>query len=198
MKLPDPASDLSQVNDEALVQLVRHRGDRDDRPFAALYARHRGLVWSVSHRYLGNPEDAEDMVQEVFIRAYRGLDSFAGRASFRTWLFQITVNVCLNERRRLARRPSQVKVQLEDLKLPDPSQTPGQPAGRQHELLHAALMTLAEPDRQILLLREFESLPYAAIADMMQLGLSAAKMRVTRARIALHQAIRELEEDWDA
>lgn len=189
------SEELASLSDEDLVALVKAKGAHDDRPFATLYERHHRMVWSVCHRYLRDPQDAEDLMQEVFVRAYRGLQDFEGRSSLRTWLYRIAVNSCHNEFRRRRRRPALVERPLEELtaQLIEGGRTadPVPEAGRVLE----AMATLAEADRQILILRELEGLRYDEIAQRLALGVSATKMRLHRARRALQRATLEMERD---
>jgi RNA polymerase sigma-70 factor (ECF subfamily) len=181
---------LQDLSDEILVEQARARGAVDDRPFAVLFERHKQMVWSVCYRFMANGEDAEDLLQEVFIKAYRGLLSFEGRSTFRTWLYQIAINTCRNELRQRRRRPDPIVTPMDDLKLADPSPSPGSIQGEWSEAVATAMMNLRPAEREILILRDFEGRPYAEIAALQKIRLSAAKMRVQRARIALYDELR--------
>jgi len=148
------------------------------------------MVWSVSYRFMANGEDAEDLLQEVFINAYRGLPSFEGRSAFRTWLYQIAINTCRNELRRRRRRPDSIETPMDDLKLADPAPSPGSSQGEWREIVATAMMNLHPDEREILILRDFEDRPYDEIATLQEIRLSAAKKRVQRARIALYNELR--------
>ncbi|MCJ7566879.1 MAG: RNA polymerase sigma factor [Anaerolineales bacterium] len=181
---------LQDLSDEILVKRAKARGAVDDRPFAVLFERHKHMVWSVSYRFMANGEDAEDLLQEVFINAYRGLPSFEGRSAFRTWLYQIAINTCRNELRRRQRRPDSIETPMDDLKLADPAPSPGSSQGEWREIVATAMINLHPDEREILILRDFEDRPYDEIATLQEIRLSAAKMRVQRARIALYSELR--------
>lgn len=183
-------SRLQDLSDEILVKRARARGAVDDRPFAVLFERHKKMVWSVCYRFMMNGEDAEDLLQEVFIKAYRGLPSFEGRSTFRTWLYQIAINTCRNEQRRRRRRPDSIETPMDDLKLADPAPSPGSTQEEWSEVVSTAMMKLHPDEREILILRDFEDRPYDEIAALQELRLSAAKMRVQRARLALYNELR--------
>jgi RNA polymerase sigma-70 factor (ECF subfamily) len=189
--------DLASMGDESLVELAKARGARDDRPFALLYERHQGMVWSVCYRYLGNAQDAEDVMQDVFVRAHAGLKGFAGRSSFRTWLYQIAINSCHNEYRRQRRRPAITDVPVEEIGLTDPGGETRFDGGALRGIVLEALSALPEADRDILLLREFEGLSYEEIAQRLGLQMSATRMRLRRARIAFTRAVQELQGEAD-
>jgi RNA polymerase sigma-70 factor (ECF subfamily) len=187
---------LADLTDKKLVLLCRERGSKDDRPFAELFRRHHRLVWYLCYRYTGDPQDAEDLVQEVFFKAYRGLMTFEGRSSLRTWLARIAVNTGRNELRRRARRVVVSPLEVEELA--DSLLEPGSleerllETERQAQLVEA-LDQLRPADREVILLRDLEQRSYQEVARMLNIGLSAAKMRVLRSRIALQEIYRQLE-----
>ncbi len=183
-------SRLQDLPDKILVEQAKERGAVDDRPFAVLFERHKHMVWSVCYRFVANGEDAEDLLQDVFIKAYRGLAFFEGRSTFRTWLYQIAINTCRNELRRRRRRPDPIVTPMDDLKLADPAPSPGSIQGEWSEAVATAMMNLRPAEREILILRDFEGRPYDEIAALQEIRLSAAKMRVQRARIALYDELR--------
>ncbi len=181
---------LTDLDDDQLVLLCLNRGQRNDRPYQELFRRHNKMVWHICYRFLGNGSDAEDMTQEVFFKAYRNLEKFEGRSLFKTWIYRIAVNTCQNELRRRSRRPQESQTELEVATEFSPSaetvdQTYDQLA--LSELLADALNALRPSEREIIILKDVEERPYADIADIMNISLSAAKMRVQRARLALQR-----------
>ena len=93
------------LSDEELVVLCKKRLPDDPRPFAVLVRRYQRQVLATCFRMLGDWQEAEDQAQEVFIRVYRGIRHFEGRAKFSTWLFQVAVNACRTALKKRARRP---------------------------------------------------------------------------------------------
>src|SRR5206468_1558229 len=91
--LPTARAGLADVDEAALVDacLAGHPG-----AFDVIVERHRRAVYQLCHRFVGNHEDASDLSQDVFLRAYRGLKNFRGQSTLATWLYRIGVNVCLN------------------------------------------------------------------------------------------------------
>ncbi len=188
---------LAQLSDEELVELIRERGWKDDRPFAELFHRHQASVWRTSYRYAGNAHDAEDLTQEVFFKVYRGLARFERRSSFRTWLFRITVNTCQNALRKQKREPALAAAAVEDYEevLPGDRLDNGD-AERlsRRELLNEAFAKIKAEDREAVYLRDVEGRSFEDIAAMLDINLSAAKMRVYRTRLAIQKQFRMLEE----
>jgi len=145
-------------------------------------------------RFLGNPADAEEVTQETFLRAWRGIDRFQGRSQFFTWLYRIG----LNEAKRLGiRKPPAGKVRsLEDEPIPeapDWSEAPevrvGQ--GEIRRVLEGAIRALPIEYRAPLVLRDIEGLSTKDAADVMDLGEAAFKSRLHRARLAVRRSLDE-------
>ena len=83
---------LSELTDDELVVAAVARGNRDDRPFRELWRRHQRMVYRTCYSFFRNGEDAEDLTQDVFLKAYRNLKGFEGRSSFKTWINRIAIN----------------------------------------------------------------------------------------------------------
>lgn len=188
---PDEA--LEGRSDEELIELFLSRGGRDERPFAELFRRHRGVVWRAALGFFGNPDDAEDMTQDVFFTAYRKLDQFKGEAAFRTWLHRIAVNKCKNELRRRSRRLRTVADPLDEAAASAVNGSPGPEAvvasRRAIGRLASAIASLTPDERRLLEQVDVEERPYREIADADGVSVSAVKMRVLRARARLRRAL---------
>lgn len=170
------------------MQLCQEQGEFDERPFQELVRRYQSLIWRVCYSSLHNPQDAEDLTQEVFIKVYRNLKSFAGRSSFKTWLYRIAINSCRNEIRHRSRRPQEAAHTIEDLANVLPSQATTESdweSWAQREQLALALAALRPEELEIIRLKDIEERPYADITQTLGISLSAAKMRAQRARQAL-------------
>ena len=191
-----PATDLENLSDDALAKLCRQRGSGDDRPFAELFRRHRQHVWNICRRFFHHEEDASDLVQETFFKAFRGLRKFSGGHPllFRSWLSQIAVNTCKNEIRTRARRPRKAS-EPPSLALESRERGPAEVLidRRSQDRLSRALATLAPAQREILELAELAETPYSKLAEDLGISRSAVEMRALRARAALAAAYRELE-----
>ena len=143
--------------------------------FDDLVREHRGSVYGLCYRYAGNRADAEDLAQEVFLRAYRGLSGFRGEASLSTWVYRIAVNVCLNwvslRKRRVEELPAD---------LVDPGLSPMERLGRKEATaaVHMAVARLPERQRLTLVLRVYQELTHKEIADIMDCPVGTAKANV--------------------
>lgn len=189
--------DLANLADDELVQLAKERGKRDDRPFRLLVERHQHTVFRVCYNFINSREDAEDLTQEVFIKAYRSLDKFEGRSSFKTWVYRIAINTSQNELRRRSRRPQLSTTPLETVAefMPATDDVESKAEeNRDYQILVEAFKQLRPVESQILVMKDLDELPYADIAEQLGISLSAAKMRVQRARDALSAAYHAIME----
>ena len=163
------------------------RGNVND--FEKLVTAYEKNVYSLALRMVGDPEDAADMTQETFIKAYRSLSSFRGDSKFSSWLYRIASNVCLDFLRSRSRHP-QVSLSSSDedgrtaFELPDMSQNPEEKLMKKlsMEAVRRGLEQLPEQQRQILVLRELGGLSYAELAQTLGLEEGTVKSRIFRAR----------------
>lgn len=183
------------LSDAELVTLFQAREGRDDRPFRELFRRYQQVVWRACYGMMRNSRDAEDLTQEVFFKAYRSLTKFEGRSSFKTWIYRIAINTSQNEIRRRSRRAQEAETAIEDMAEYLPSNNSLEAtilARQQRYLLQQAMASLRPEEYEVLYLKDVEERPYAEIAEQLNISLSAAKMRVQRARLALRVAYRQL------
>lgn len=188
---PYSETDLQTLSDAELVAMFVARRARDDRPFREIFRRYQDLVWRVCYSIVKNPQDAEDITQEVFIRVHRNLHRFEGRSSLKTWIYRIAFNTSQNEIRRRARRPQVESNSVEDMAEYLPGEQNLEEYWSQqlrNERLVEAIRSLTPEHQDVIRLRDIEQRPYAEIAQMQDISLSAAKMRVQRARLAMQAA----------
>ena len=167
------------------------RGDAD--AFEALVKAYQTQVYNLALRMVGNEQDAFDLAQEAFLRAWRSLESFRGESRFSVWLYRLTSNVCLDFLRARQRQRtiplSALAPEAEDAEpeIPDERYAPETLLEKQtlREELRAALAELPLEQRQILLLREVGGLRYDEIAAALSLESGTVKSRIFRARRAL-------------
>lgn len=172
--------------DEKLVQEALETRRGDFRAFEKLVHKHQGMVRTNCRYISGNEEDALDLAQEVFVKAYFNLSGFRGQSQFGTWLKRIKVNHCLNH---LRRQKGKTHLDIDDpglgaeTKLHDQKSAAAGLEGRERrELISRTLDSLSENLRVPLIMRDMDGLSYQEIADELGVGLSAVKMRINRAR----------------
>ena len=175
---------------EQEAQIVRRVLEGDVNAFETLVVEYEKNVYAITQRMTGNSEDAADMTQETFIKAYNSLSSFRGDSKFSVWLYRIATNVCLDFLRSRSRKPT-VSLSMEDddgeetqLDIADESQSPEVllERGLTRDAVRRGLNALPPDYRQILLLREIQGLSYEEISDVLDLEVGTVKSRIFRAR----------------
>ena len=191
--LPVPGSD-----DAALIEQAR-RGE--GAAFDQLVLRHQQMVFAVTLRMLGDRHEAQEVAQDVFVRAFQSFDGFRGDAKLSTWLVSITMNLCRNRRRWWARRRRIIVASLDDRsetkdgtverEVEDPSPTPAHIASaRERErYLMDALRLLDEASRSVVILRDLQGCSYEEIAQALQCRVGTVKSRLNRARLKLRSLL---------
>lgn len=167
----------TEPDDAALVRQAAQRGLGGQLAFEALVDRHQHWLVRLLTHLLGSQSDAEDVAQDAFIRAFLAIESCGDGARFRAWLRVIARRLAFNHR-----RDARVRAQYEEQSAPP---SPGDSMTGQlgeRDLLKQTLNELAYPYREIMVLRFVEELPLKDIAELLEIGESAAKMRLTRAR----------------
>jgi RNA polymerase sigma-70 factor (ECF subfamily) len=193
----------SAVNIED-VALVEHARRGDAAAFTRLVRKYQDRVYNTCWRLCGHAEDARDLTQETFLRAFDALDRFERRAGFYTWLYRIAVNLAISHRRKAHRGgrltfhdgdgARLIGQQAADLVRRTGAARTTDPAAdsETRELrraVQAALESLDEDHRVILVLRDIEGLDYREIGDVLELPLGTIKSRVHRARMALRERL---------
>jgi RNA polymerase sigma-70 factor (ECF subfamily) len=173
---PSRGSNPAIADEAALVAAAR---GGDERALATIYRRYRPRVFSVVARLVG-ASDAEEVTQEVFLRAFRALDRFRAEAQMSTWLYRIAVNAALSERgRRRVERDRLAPAVMADA-LPAPSAAETDPALRAR--LEAALAKMPSGYRAVLVLHDVEGLEHEEIAHILGCRVGTSKSQLHKAR----------------
>jgi len=186
---------MPESPEQVLVQRAR-RGDQE--AFAALVTEHQRYVYNLALRVLKNEEEALDLGQETFVRAWTALPNFRGQSQFRTWLYRIVTNLCYNRlpglRRSLNELGDEVIADLPEL---DPAFDNPARGVESHELrtyLHKAIDELDEHYRLLISLRYQNELSYEEIASTLNLPLGTVKTGLFRAKEQLRRTLESYQE----
>ena len=176
----------------AETELIARAGAGDVDAFERLAGAHTDQLFTVVLRLLGDRSEAEDVVQEALLRAWRGIGRFQGRSMFFTWLYRIAVNEANRTLEKRSRRGRSIDVEDDSLILPAP--TPEQPANQaeRRELRRAldhAIAELSAPYRTALVLRDIEGLSTREAAEIVGVGEAAFKSRLHQARLRVRAAL---------
>jgi RNA polymerase sigma-70 factor (ECF subfamily) len=183
------------------ARLVARFRDGDDSAFDQLVLRHRRSVYRLAYRLMGGHAEADDLSQEAFLRAYRGLRRFRGEARFGTWLTRIVVNLALDARK--ARRPHLTLDELrsEDVAGASPPRAGGPPEAALRREVRQAVRGLAPRQMQVILMKVYEGLTFVEIARAAGISTGTAKatffqaVQVLKARLAMPPASPRAEEE---
>lgn len=206
--LARPAGTKEPVTrDETDEGLMLRYQKGDVRAFEVLLSRHRKPIFNFILRYVGEPAQAEDLLQEVFLRVIKSAEAYERQAKFTTWLYTIARNLCVDSSRRMKhRRTSSLDTPMDRDEGKDGATlldvvSDGSPAvdrkviGKElHGKLHAAIEKLPDEQREIFLMREFLDMPFKEIADVVGCPENTVKSRM---RYALEKLREDLEEYAD-
>jgi RNA polymerase sigma-70 factor (ECF subfamily) len=168
----NPSEDL------ALVARCKRELPHQHKAFEQLVGNYKDMIYTLCYRMTGNPTDAEDLLQEILTKLFLGLDKFEGRSAFSSWLYRVSYNHCLNF---LASRKQQY-ARIEELPEGDAMLDATTERSRQDEKTQAVFASLPPEDRSLLILRYVMDLDVKQISDILRIGQSATKMRLSRVR----------------
>lgn len=179
-------------------KLIRAFQSGEEKAFEELVRRYQRQVANIIYMTLGDRSEIDDLAQEAFIRVYRSLDRFAFDSSFYSWLYRIVVNLCIDElRRRKIKRTFSLDL-FSEHRLEREQGATTQRTGfdevlgkEKRETIKLALEKLSADHRTVLVLREYNDLSYAEIAEVLKLKPQAVKSRLFRAREELRKLLKE-------
>lgn len=179
--------------------LIRRAQSGDEGAFEQLLLAHQKGVYNLCLRMAGNPDDALDLSQEAFIRAWRALGQYQFDAAFSTWLFRLTSNVCIDFLRRQKRQQHMSLTVTDDdepgeeFTVPDPAPGPEEQAvhNERRQAVARAMAALPGDYRAVMQLRAVEELSYEQIAEILDIKVGTVKSRLARARTQLRKILKD-------
>ena len=166
--------------------------------FEELFAEYYPLVYGIGLKFTGSPEDAEDITQEVFTKVWKNLEAFNHNSSFKTWIYRIAVNVCIDSSRKPWKKYSKQSTELDaGLDAAEESRLPRDEKTAEEKLLvreeaarvRRAIARLKPHLRAVLVLKDLEEMSYEQISAVMGLSLGTISSRLNRARKALQSSL---------
>ncbi len=189
---------LKEEKEHADFVLVEECRNGDSSAFDEIVRRYKDRIYNVAYRLLGNHEDAQDVAQEVFVKAYKGIRGFRGTAKVYTWLYSIAGNLAKNRLRDSHRKGRDKGVSIEALAgaqgMRGAGWSPSETAlgNELNELLQRCIEELPEHYRVVFVLRTFENLSYDEIADALGCPRGTVKSRLNQARTLLQARLKAL------
>jgi RNA polymerase sigma-70 factor (ECF subfamily) len=187
-------------------KLVQRLKRRDEAAFNELVRLYQGKIYRLVFRMIGDPGEAEDLAQEVFVTVFKSIDSFRGDSKLSTWMYRVATNHCKNRIKYLGRRAHKQKKEFDEVGDRDAiesasmstSATVPRPddladARQTERIIRQALSELPEDQRELIVLRDIENMTYEEIKDVTGLPEGTVKSRLHRARLALQKRVQELQ-----
>jgi len=171
---------------QALIKLIERSRAGDQLAFGEIFEQYKNLVYRTAYLLLDNPNEAEDALQEIFVKVYRSLDKYQPSiAAFSTWLYRITVNHCLNQKRK----PLLATGALEKSQLPSQPVHTLEDQFAEEQALRHALNRLSGKLRAVIVLRYYHELAYAEIAQILEIPLGTVQSRLNQGMKQLQHAL---------
>lgn len=199
MAIPEVAAKAEEFDSDAYLVARALEGDLP--AFERLVSRYQNKIMGYSARMLSDHDEAEDVAQEVFIKAYRSLESFRGESSFSTWLYRIATNLCIDRLRKRKRSPQQAysldePIDKEEEKggreVPDFSAEPTRSVEREELRRRVREMVAEMPEklRAVLIMCDMQGMAYEDIARVLEVPIGTVKSRLFHARADLGRRLR--------
>jgi len=195
IKIENEVQSKPQTSDEELIARFQ---EGDNYAFDLLVKRYKDPLLNFVFRFLGDRTEAEDIVQETFLRLFKNKHYYKEIAKFSTWIYTIAGNLAKTELRRRRRRKifsiSHFMSLEKDYDIPDESHSPEQDANSQitDAIIQKAIQKLSPKFKEVIVLRDIQGLSYEEIAEIVHIPLGTVKSRVNRARLKLQEDLKEL------
>jgi RNA polymerase sigma-70 factor, ECF subfamily len=188
-----PGQSLDPTAELAIIERCKKN---DAEAFGKIVDAYQNRLFGFVRRMVKDPEEANDIAQEAFVRAFQGIGRFDGRSSIRTWLFRIAYNLCIDRRRRAGRLPGESSLDSafeddEPIEVPEVRWDPERIilGDELRSVLEAAIATMSDKLRSVLLLHDQQDLAYEDIAKVLDLPIGTVKSRLFLARAHLQNAV---------
>jgi len=187
--------DSNKFSDEDLIARFQNG---DEYAFEEIIHRYKDRLVNFVYRYLGQMDEAEDIVQDTFLKVYKNKNAYENIARFSTWIYTIAGNLAKTELRKRKRRRifsiSKLGPDEKEFELPASDKTPEEDAESHftEKIIQAAIQELPEKFRTVVILRDIQELSYDEISMILGVPLGTVKSRVNRARLKLRDLLREM------
>ena len=182
---------MMKTGDTNESELMRRLASGEMDALAEIVERYQSKVLSIAYRFLNDWTNAEDVAQETFLRIYKAAGNYKPQARFTTWLYRIVVNLCMDEQRKMARRP----VSIEETVFSASADSDSGSAERSEtiELVKKAIIELPERQRLVVILHRYENLSYDEICEVTKWTKSAVESLLFRAYANLREKLKKIE-----
>lgn len=194
--MPTEIPEYNRISDE---ELIRRFQEGDALAFDFIVNRYKDQLLNFAYRFVGNIEEAEDVVQETFLRLYRNRHAYRQIAKFSTWIYTIAGNLSKTELRKRKRRKlvsiSDIGFDEKDYQIEDQHADTERDVDSvlKEEVIQKAIEELSPRFRQIIILRDIQELSYEEVGKILKIPLGTVKSRVNRARLKLQAKLQDLD-----
>jgi RNA polymerase sigma-70 factor (ECF subfamily) len=169
-----------------------------------LYRRYQGPIFGFAYRYMGNPDQAQDVLQETFLRVHRGREQYLPSSKFSSWLFRIARNLCIDEKRRYWNRRVMAETEMAGRdpdadtnvlqSFADDGTTAAERLGEDEvsRRIREAIDQLSEEQREVMIMSKYQDLTYREIAEILGISAESVKQRAYRAHLRLRDLLEDL------
>lgn len=179
---------MTELNNE--TTLIKRALAGDTNAFAELVNMHQLFLYNLALRAVSHPQEAQDITQETFIRAWKGLKNFRGESGFRTWLYRILMNLCYDRYPRLQREKNTISIEEDKEEIPvDSYMELGCEQAELTRFIQQELRNLPEIYRLVLSLRFKQELSYQEISEVMEMPIGTVKTTIFRAKAQLKERL---------
>lgn len=172
---------LEKLSDAEIVAMCKDELPSDLTAYRELLRRYEGLVYNTCSKYIGSSQDAEEVAQDAMIQVFHKIHQFEGRSAFKTWLYKIVQNYCRNRISKLARKREGREAYQKQVGDLEADHVGAPETSLVAEQVENAMNKMKEKEREILVMKFTTGMTIQEISEVMDIGLSAAKMRLYRA-----------------
>jgi RNA polymerase sigma-70 factor (ECF subfamily) len=189
-------ADQPATSPDAIETLIQRCLHGDQLAWAQIVQQYRRKVFNVAYKFVGRPDEAEDLTQDIFLKVFRSLNTFDRRANFQTWLISVSRNLCIDHYRSIRKERETIDRTVDASELAPASREPGAMAAIEQQdrvaLLRQALAGLPDTLRTAVVMRDIQELSYQEIAERLDLPEGTVKSRINRGRAELTIQIKKL------
>lgn len=183
--------------DQVSQQIINQARNGDTRAFREIVDEYQAFAYSVSYRFLGNAEDAEDVVQEAFIRLWKNLKNYKSEVKLTTWLYRIIANLCLDFLKSVYGRQRKNKVDVEHISLYSVGSDQSMQAGELNELIQEAAAALTPKQKAVFILRDLEGLSVEEVCGILSMSAGNVKSNLYYARQQMSEKLKKYYQTTD-
>ena len=189
---------MDALTDDELVARCKTELPYNVTAYRELLRRHEPLVYRSCLKMLGSVQDAEEACQDAFLQVFHKIGQFEGRSAFKTWLYRIVYNRCIESRRRDARRSENHAKFVEEITQDEIAREDPAMKNARTGKVHEVIAKMSGEDCRLVTLRYVSGLSLQEIADVLEIGLSATKMRLYRAQEKFKEIYNDLDTEEEA